>query len=254
MSTLSVVVPVYDAGPYLKKTIESLISEELPGLEIIVVDDGSRDNGIATIAGMPVKLLRQKNKGEAAARNAGIKVATAPFVTFLDADDLMSPGALLTRLNYLSSHPQESAVGGLPSRLVDQGGQVVAEVFTRMADKYAYPFRLSESLYRSGNFFPVSCSLYIYRREIFDQIGFFDETLPVAPDCDFHFRLLKNTEVPILKIPVFDRRIHETNLSLAGTSDETLSFRPEIIAMLRHLNLRYGFDADEIKPWELDYL
>lgn len=254
MSTLSVIVPVYNAGAYLKTAIDSLVAERLPGLEIIVVDDGSTDGGVAAISHLPARIVRQKNKGEAAARNAGVEASTAPFVTFLDADDVMAPGALSSRLDYLSTHPGESAVGGLPSRLLDERGLVVAEVFARMAAKHAFPFRLNDAFYRQGSFFPVSCSLYLYRREVFERMGPYDESLAVAPDCDFHFRVLKTMEIPILKAAIFDRRIHGSNLSLTGAGTKALSFRPEILDAVRAINRRHGFDPKEIAPWEREYL
>jgi glycosyltransferase involved in cell wall biosynthesis len=252
--TLSVIIPVHNAGPFLKKAVESLLKETLPGLEILVIDDGSTDGGVESITGLPVRVLRQEQKGEAGARNAGVKAAKSRFVTFLDADDVMVSGALLSRLNYLSAHPEERVVGGLPSRIIDKGGSVAAEVFDRMSAKFHFPFRLNDLFYREGNFFPVSCSLYIYRREVFNLIGLYDETLPVAPDCDFHFRLLKTLEIPILPIPVFDRRIHESNLSLVAAGDKNFSFRPEISKTVREINRRHGFDFEEIVPWEQEYL
>lgn len=254
MTTVSVVVPAYNAGPYLKSAVDSLLAQRVDGLEIVVVDDGSTDGGIAAVERLPVRVVRQKNKGEAAARNAGIKACTAPFVTFLDADDAMVPGAVASRLDYLTSYPGESAVGGLPSRLIDERGHAAAEVFGRMAAKYSFPFRLSGAFYRAGSFFPVSCALYLYRREVFERVGFFDETLPAAPDCDFHFRLLKSASIPILPVAVFDRRIHGANLSLAGAGTKTLAFRPEIHEAVREINRRHGFDPKEIAPWELEYL
>ena len=254
MTVLTVIVPAYNAGAYLKPAVDSLLAQRLPGLEIVLVDDGSTDGSLASIEGLPVRVVRQKNMGEAAARNAGIRAASAPFVTFLDADDLMAPGALSVRLEHLKSNPGESAVGGLPARLIDERGGVAAEVFERMAAKYSFPFRLTDAFYREGNFFPVSCSLYLYRRELFERVGFYDETLPVAPDCDFHFRLLKTVSVPILRAPVFDRRLHGSNLSLAGADTKTVSFRPEILETVRAINRRHGFTPKEITPWEMDYL
>jgi glycosyltransferase involved in cell wall biosynthesis len=256
MNALSVIVPVYNAGPFLKIAVDSLLAERLPGLEIIVVDvkSGSTDGSLKAIAGLPVRLVRQDGKGEADARNAGVRASTAPFVTFLDADDILVPHALSDRLAYLIMHPEESAVGGLPARLIDERGLVSAEVFDRMALKYVFPFRLNSAFYRGGAFFPVSCSLYIYRREVFAQVGPYDVTLPTAPDCDFHFRLLRSIEIPILKIPVFERRIHGSNMSLAGAGTKDLSFRPEIVEAVRAINRRYGFDPNEITPWELEYL
>ncbi len=254
VNQLSVIIPVHNAGPFLKKAVESLLIEDLPGLDIIVVDDGSTDDGVQAIESLPVRVFRQKKRGEAAARNAGVKAASAPFVTFLDADDVLAPGALVSRLNYLLAHSEERAVGGFPSRIIDERGHVAAEVFERMAAHYSFPFRLNEQFYRTGHFFPVSCSLYVYRREVFGYVGLYDETLPVAPDCDFHFRSLKSFEIPILKIPVFDRRIHESNLSLVGAGSKTVSFRPEILDAVRAINRRHGFDLGEIRPWEVEYL
>lgn len=254
MSALSVVIPVHNAGPYLKKAVDSLLAERLPGLEIVVVDDGSSDGGAASVERLPVKVARQERKGEAAARNAGVRLATAPFVTFLDADDVLVPGALSSRLRYLEENPGESAVGGLPSRLIDERGRTAAEVFTRMAAGLTFPFRLDGAFYRSGKFFPVSCSLYLYRREVFDRVGLYDEDLPAAPDCDFHFRLLKSVEIPVLRVPVFDRRLHGSNLSLTGGGSTAPSFRPEILEAVRAINLRHGYDPKEIIPWESEYL
>lgn len=254
MTSLSVVVPVYNAGPYLKKAVDSLLAERLPGLEIVVVDDGSTDGAVAGLGGLPVMTARQERKGEAAARNAGVGLSTAPFVTFLDADDVMVPGALSSRLRFLEDHPEECAVGGLPSRLIDENGRTAAEVFTRMSAGLSFPFRLNDAFYRSGRFFPVSCSLYLYRREVFDRIGLYDEALPVAPDCDFHFRLLKSVEVPVLRVPVFDRRLHGSNLSLTGGGTKAPSFRPEILDAVRAINRRHGYEPKEIVPWESEYL
>lgn len=246
---LSVVVPAYNAGDFLKKAVDSLLAERLPGLEIVVVDDGSTDGSTVGIESATVRVVYQANRGEAAARNTGIKSSTAPFVTFLDADDLIVPRALSARLEYLITNPEEAAVGGLPSRLIDENGRIAAEVFSRMAAKYRFPFRLTDAFYRAGNFFPVSCSLYVYRRESFDRVGLYDEALPVAPDCDFHFRLLRAASIPILSVPVFDRRMHGANMSLVGAS-----FRPAIIETVRAINRRHGFEPKEIVPWEREYL
>ncbi len=249
MAMVSVVVPAYNAGSYLKNAVDSLLLEPIPGLEIVVVDDGSTDGSTDAVQNAAVRVVHQPNRGEASARNVGVRSSSAPFVTFLDADDVIVPGALSSRLEYLIANPEDSAVGGLPSRLIDENGRVAAEVFSRMAAKLRFPFRLTDAFYREGNFFPVSCSLYVYRRETFDRIGFYDETLPVAPDCDFHFRLLKTASIPILPVPVFDRRMHRGNLSLAGAS-----FRPEIVETVRAINRRHGFDPKEIAPWEREYL
>ena len=78
--------------------------------------------------------------------------------------------------------------------------------------------------------------------------------MPAAPDCDFHYRLLKSAEIPILRVPVFDRRLHGANLSLTGAGAKAPAFRPEIVAAVRAVNRRHGYDPKEITPWEAEYL
>ena len=157
-------------------------------------------------------------------------------------------------MDFLERQPGAWAAGGLPSALIDDRGARLAEVFERMKAKLAFPLLLTRALYRSGGFFPVSCSLYLYRREAFARAGSYDETLAAAPDCDFHFRLLGLTEVPILPVATFERRLHSANLSMAGAGPRELSFRPEILEAIRRVNLRHGMSPAAISPWELEYL
>jgi glycosyltransferase involved in cell wall biosynthesis len=251
---VSVVLPAYNAGPFLRPAVLSILADKTEGLEAVVVDDGSTDGSLSTIADLPARVVRQENLGEAAARNAGVRAAAGDFVTFLDGDDLLAPGGLSPRLEFLEAHPGALAAGGLPSGLIDERGARLAEVFDRMRAKLRFPLVLTRELYRSGGFFPVSCSLYLYRRETFARAGLYDETLAAAPDCDFHFRLLALTDIPILPVATFERRLHGANLSMAGTRPRELSFRPGILEAIRLVNRRHGIEPSDLSPWELEYL
>ena len=250
----SVVIPAYNAGPFLRPAVLSVLAEKALDVEAVVVDDGSTDGSLSSLGDLPVRVVRQKNLGEASARNAGVRAASGSFVTFLDGDDLLAPGGLAARLEHLERDPGCPAVGGLPSSLIDERGAVLAEVYGRMRRALSFPFRLTMDFYRGGGFFPVSCSLYLYRRETFGRAGPYDETLAAAPDCDFHFRLLKLAEVPVLDAPTFSRRLHGRNLSMADARPEERTFRPEILEAIRGVNRRHGVNPAEIRPWELDYL
>jgi glycosyltransferase involved in cell wall biosynthesis len=251
---VSVVLPAYNAGPFLRPAVLSVLAEKTEGLEVIVVDDGSTDGSLATLSDLPVRVVRQENLGEAAARNAGVRAAAGAFVTFLDGDDLLAPGGLSPRLEFLEARPGALAAGGLPSALIDERGARLAEVFERMKAKLGFPLVLTRELYRTGGFFPVSCSLYLYRREAFARAGLYDETLAAAPDCDFHFRLLRMTDIPLLAVPTFERRLHAANLSMAGARPRDLAFRPEILEAIRLVNRRHGMNPPDLTPWELEYL
>lgn len=252
-SLVSVVVPAHNAGPYLRPAVLSVLAEG-PGVEAVVVDDGSSDGSLESIAGLPARVVRQRRRGEAAARNAGVRAARGRLVTFLDADDLLAPGGLAPRRERLSRNPGELAAGGLPGALIGERGEVVAPVFERMAARLSFPLRLTLEDYRAGRFFPVSCSLYLYRREAFARAGLYDESLPAAPDADFHFRVLALGGIEVLRVPAFDRRLHAANLSLAGARSEAPSFRPDVLAAIRTVNRRHGIRAAEVSPWENEYL
>jgi glycosyltransferase involved in cell wall biosynthesis len=97
---VSVVIPCYNSEAYLRETIDSAVNQTHPPREVIVVDDGSTD-GSASVAeayGDPVRVIRQENQRQAAARNRGIEEARGDFVAFLDADDLWHPEKLERQL------------------------------------------------------------------------------------------------------------------------------------------------------------
>ena len=251
---LTVVIPTYNAGAFLRPAVLSALNAELEGgHEVLVVDDGSTDGSARTLDDLGVRVVHQENAGEAAARNAGVRAAAGRLVTFLDADDLLEPYGLAPRAAVLEAGAGLSAVGGLPSSLIDARGGLLAPVLEPMSAKLSFPMTLTLDDYREGRFFPVSCSLYVYRREAFDRAGFYDETLAAAPDADFHFRLLALGGIPILRSGAFARRLHGRNLSLSA-GGRVPAFKPEILDAIRTVNERHGLAPAEITPWEADYL
>ena len=109
---VSIVIPLYNKAPYVGRTLTSIQRQTFSNFEVLVVDDGSTDGGadIVSAAGdSRVRLIRQRNRGPGAARNAGIKEAGAEFIAFLDADDEWLPEYLERGLAILKSGPLENA-------------------------------------------------------------------------------------------------------------------------------------------------
>lgn len=105
--TVSVVIPCYNGAAFLAETLRSVLGQTYAPLEVIVIDDGSTDNS-ATIAagfGPPVRVVRQENRGESAARNRGIALARGDWVALLDADDLWEPEKLELQVHALRDAP-----------------------------------------------------------------------------------------------------------------------------------------------------
>ena len=94
---VSVIIPSHNHGRYISNALESVLSQNIPDLEIIVVDDGSTDDTEAVVKLYPnVNYYRQSNAGPSAARNFGLKKSTGDYVVFLDADDWLLPDALIS--------------------------------------------------------------------------------------------------------------------------------------------------------------
>ena len=109
---VSIIIPLYNKAPYLRRALESISAQTFEDFEVIVVDDGSTDNGAAIVADFPdtrFRLLTQANAGPGAARNAGVEQARGEFLAFLDADDEWLPNYLQESVSLLGSLGSEVA-------------------------------------------------------------------------------------------------------------------------------------------------
>ena len=106
---VSAVIPCYNAAPFLRETIDSVLNQTHPALEVIVVDDGSTDDSaaIAESYGPPVRVIRQENQGQSAARNRGMDEAQGEWVALLDADDCWLPHKLERQLAVWRASPDD---------------------------------------------------------------------------------------------------------------------------------------------------
>jgi teichuronic acid biosynthesis glycosyltransferase TuaG len=123
---VSAIVPMFNAGRYVRATLESLRAQTLSAWEAVVIDDGSTDDGPAIVAEMAagdrrIKLYRQPNGGVAAARNAGLDRAVGEYVHFLDSDDLIEPGAYELLTGAARARGLEGGYGSF--HIINEGGQ-----------------------------------------------------------------------------------------------------------------------------------
>lgn len=180
---ISVIIPAYNQAHYVAQAIQSVLVQTCPDFELIIVDDGSTDATPLIIAGIQdprMRVIRQSNTGLSAARNAGLDQSSAPFVTFLDADDYFLPHKLELLLNFMESHPELGLGAGKP-RYVDNADNVIPSSKTTPV-----PLKLPECLFEN----PICVSAILLRRTWLKQVGFFDETLRACEDWDLWLRLL----------------------------------------------------------------
>src|SRR5438093_7201391 len=98
---VSVLIPAYNAGRWLSKTIRSVLAQTWPHIEVIVVDDGSKDDTLAvakTWESASVKVVTQRNQGACAARNKALELAQGAYIQWLDADDLLHPDKIAVQM------------------------------------------------------------------------------------------------------------------------------------------------------------
>lgn len=179
---VSVIIPTLNRAPILKKAIKSVLAQTWQDFELIVVDDGSHDDTADVVAKFANRItyIRQENRGPAAARNLGIKKSRRPFLAFLDSDDWWDKEKLAIQLRemqqdptYLISHTQE--VWYKNGSLLNQK--------KRHKKFHGYIFDRCLSLC------VVSVSTAMVRRELFEEVGLFDEGLPCCEDYDFWLRV-----------------------------------------------------------------
>lgn len=192
---LSVIIPCYNAGRFVGDAIASALAQSRPANEIIVVDDGSTDDSVAQVERFTgqIRLIRQANAGAAAARNAGLAAARHELIAFLDADDLWPPHSLACRIAALD-RPEIDLVFGAVRQLIDDGdGQA------RLGPPHEG--RLAGSM--------------IIRRQVFDRVGQFDESLASAEVIDLAARAQAagHAGCAIADV-VLHRRVHGANLML----------------------------------------
>ena len=183
MPKVSVIIPTYNRLPMLKEAVDSVLTQGLEDLELIVVDDGSNDGTAEAMKryGGRVRLFQHpRNKGVSAARNRGILHARGKYIAFLDSDDLWVKGKLKIQVDFLDDNPH------YPLCYTD-------EIWIRKG-KRVNPM-LKHAKY-SGWIFEkciplciISPSSAMMRRTLFSKVGLFDEALPVCEDYDFWLRV-----------------------------------------------------------------
>ncbi len=187
-TSVSVIIPAFNAENSLGHAVESVLSQTHPPLEIIVIDDGSTDR-TGQVAGSyadRIVCLRQANRGQGAARNAGLGVARGTMIAFLDADDYWKPGFLQACLDFLAAHRQAIAVStGLIVRRLDGSEVVLPECFCGDAAARQPPFMIDDFFEFWARFDHVRTGSNLIRHAVIREAGFQRDDLRIAQDLEY---------------------------------------------------------------------
>lgn len=199
MSRVSVIVPLRDGAAYVGEALASVLEGTRAPDEVIVVDDGSSDDGpaIAEAVGSPVRVLRRPPAGIGAATNAGLAEASGDLIGFIDADDLWTPEKLASQLAALAADESLDAVFGRAREFHSPDLEPAERdrVLLRAGD---HPMRLRGTM--------------LARRGLIDRVGGFDESLTVGEFVDWHDRAERSgMRSLMLDEVVLHRRLHSSN-------------------------------------------
>jgi glycosyltransferase involved in cell wall biosynthesis len=220
---VSVIIPTYNRAGCLREAVDSVLSQELSGFELIVVDDGSTDATPQLLReyGGSLRVLRQENRGVSAARNAGIAASRGELIAFLDSDDIWLSGKLACQVDFFRQNP-EILICQTEELWVKNGQRVNPGRRHRKRGGMIFEPSLALCL--------VSPSAVMLRRELFDRVGLFDEHLPACEDYDLWLRVCYRFPVGLIETPLIVKRGgHADQLSRARGLDR---YRIESIAKL----------------------
>lgn len=220
MPAVSVIMPSYNHAPYIGQAIESVLSQTLADLELIIIDDGSTDGTreiLQRYSDPRLKVvLRERNVGAAQGSNDGLRMASAPFVAMISSDDFFAPHKLETQLRAIRADANVAAVFCRP-RIVDHAGNEFppgAHPWSGLfsSGRWARP-QLLRRLFYEGNF--LCHPSVLLRREIYDRAGDYDVRLSSLGDCDMWMRtaIAVDGDFVVLDAPLLSFRAHETNTS-----------------------------------------
>ena len=222
---VSALVATYNGERFLGETLESILAQRLPPVEILVCDDGSTDSTRELIerAGPRVRLLTQENQGVSSARNRAAAEASGDFLAFLDQDDLWDPDLLQNLAPRLEANPEWALVYS-DSRIID----AEAEVHGRRGEFLHYrEGRVFQHLL-GGNFIPLETT--VLRAEVFKELGGFRSQFRLLEDLDLCLRASRIRPIGFCPQVLASYRIHDRNLSY-----QRLAMEEEWVRILEEL-------------------
>lgn len=212
MARVSVVIPTYNYANYLLEAVQTVLDQSYDDFELLIVDDGSTDNtGEMTrplLHDPRVRYVYQQNRGLAEARNVGIRTTEGEFVAFLDADDLWLERKLERQVEIMDSTPE---VGLVYTNIlfIDGEGQILTD--------RQWAQRRKETMFEDllfNNVVTGSASSSMVRRECFDRVGVFDETLRSLEDLDLWLRIARCYDFQRVDEPLAKIRHHQLNMQV----------------------------------------
>jgi len=202
---VSVITPSYNQGKFIKETIESVLSQDYPNVEYIVIDGGSTDETVQILQsyGSQITWISEKDEGQADAVNKGLKIAKGEIIGWLNSDDTYAPNAITHAVHALQKFPESAVVYGESSYISEHG-----EFIERYPTEVFNYQRLSEWC------FICQPSAFI-RRDVLMEVGGLNKNLQLCMDYDLWMRIGKKYDFMYLPFMMANSRIYDQNKTLS---------------------------------------
>ena len=205
---VSIITPSYNQGRFLEASILSVLEQDYPNIEYIVVDGGSKDESVGIIQKYQDRFawwVSEKDKGHADALNKGFSHATGEILAWLNSDDTYLPGAISSAVTYLQEHPEAGMVYG-DANLVDERGAIIGK----------FPARQTDYRRLRRGYVHIPQQAAFFRSSLWRQVAPLDPTFYFAMDYDLWVRLAKLAPLHYHPQPWANFRLHggaKTSLS-----------------------------------------
>jgi glycosyltransferase involved in cell wall biosynthesis len=238
---ISVVTPSYNQASFLEQTIHSVLDQDYPNLEYIIIDGGSTDGSIDIIRNYETQLahwVSEKDKGQSDAINKGFRRASGEILAWLNSDDCYLPGTLERVADFFSSHPAVDLVYG-DLLLIDGSGKAVGI-------RRVVPYNYTLALYGLST---VPQPSAFFRRRSLGVVGLLDEELHYQMDTEFFLRFGKRgLNVKHLPVPLAMFRLHAQSKTVSEYHDKVQQ------ANRRILEKMLGRTITEQEAWKFQML
>jgi hypothetical protein len=225
---VTVVTPSYNQGRFIRATIESVLSQDYPNIEYIIMDGGSSDETAAVAAGYAGRLtfISERDRGQSHAINKGFRMARGSIVAWLNSDDIFLPGAVRAAVAALLADPSAGAVYG--------EGWVMDELGNRTSRfRCTEPFNLWKLVHLSD--YVLQQTVY-FRKDVLEEVGYLDESLNYTMDWDILIRIGMRRPLRHVPVEMGCLREYPTAKSFAGGPRRVREIRD---LLRRHTGCRF---------------
>jgi len=220
-------MPVYNAGRYLRPAVESILAQAFSDFELIVVDDGSKDDSLSVLREYEAKddrvqIISRPNTGIVGALNDGVAAAQGQFIARMDSDDISTPDRFEKQVAFLREHP-ECVLVGSQVLLIDPEG---ASLSPKWDTEYTHD-RIDEAHLKGR--WPLVHPTVMIRREALTLVGGYRTKFQFLEDLDLFLRLAEVGKLASLKDALLRYRLHPGSICHTREKDQDL-LRPELEA------------------------